>query len=297
MLGISAAWLLFAGQIFGADGLKTLPRSLLEFADPCRGVISDRRTWGPLGDPESCKIGWEPAAEMLGYYASTDPKNRKRALDPLLVALQQTQNTLRREAAIKGLIHMDPPAPEAIPLLVCATSAKLGDVSQLATKALVEYGPEILPRMRSEYFAGNRTVFATIAALGEPAFPILMELMEREGDITIRGGLSGSLKQFGPKAVAALPYLHDLLRSPRAGNRYAALDLIAAIGEGAAPIVPEILRVMVEANTTEAKSCARTLGKIGPAASAALPRLRELAAANSADPVVFDAAIAAIEKK
>lgn len=127
------------------DEGPSLAESLREFLEPCRGVAGDRSTWGPMGDPASCRYGWSRSAQELGSYANKNPARLKRVLAPLLAGVKQVRVNQRRQAAIQGLIAMDPPPPEAILVLLQATRSSNNEVVRLAVSLSRSTGRTLFP--------------------------------------------------------------------------------------------------------------------------------------------------------
>lgn len=212
----------------------------------------------------------------------------------MLAGVKQVRVTQRREAAIQGLIAMDPPPPQAIPVLLQATRSSNNEVVRLAVFALTEYGPDLIPVLRQAYFRdGVKGAAAVLAEFGDPALPVLLEIGEK--DVAVRSSTANALRSFGPKAAAALPWLIELLDDPYDGVRISALITIGGMGAEGAPSVPKIVELMLGSRPLVANECAHTLGRIGPRAAAALPELRKLVGRDGYNAIGIKHAISAIE--
>ncbi|MFE6865032.1 HEAT repeat domain-containing protein [Kitasatospora sp. NPDC057692] len=129
-------------------------------------------------------------------------------------------------------------------------------------------------------------VVPVVAALGHfggtPALGAIEEVLDRavrgrEWQI-VRSAL-GALRQFGPAAAPALPAIRELAASEAAvdaGVVPVALGALLAAGAAPEEVLPVVLPLLDDGAPFRVSEAAEVLAAIGPAAAAALPRLREL---------------------
>ena len=136
----------------------------------------------------------------------------------------------------------------------------------------------------------------SIGQLGEGAVGLVPALVPALGDreLAVRGLAALALRDAGPAAVGALDPLVAALNDPDAGVRMMSAQAIASQGARAARVLGALITAArrKDEHVHVQRSLADAIGAIGPAARAALPELRALAAF----PRVRWAAEAAIKK-
>jgi hypothetical protein len=108
----------------------------------------------------------------------------------------------------------------------------------------------------------------------------LGRVLDSDPDPVVRGLAGIALRDRGPAAAPALKEIIAALHDPEVAVRMMAADALAAIGPTAAPAVPGLIAAgsVRQEHVHVLRSIATALGEIGkPAASPALPLLRELA--------------------
>jgi HEAT repeat protein len=111
---------------------------------------------------------------------------------------------------------------------------------------------------------------AALAEIGTPA--VLPALMHALADNRTHAIAMTGLGRMGPLAVAAVPALLESLRDLRASERATAAQVLREMG--AATVVPAVTDVLRDHRDGGMREVAvRTLGALGPAASAAVPVL------------------------
>ncbi len=148
---------------------------------------------------------------------------------------------------------------------------------------------------------------AAFVRIGEPAIPALVHNLEND-DFNFSDGAAQTLAAMGPAARSAVPALESIVRRKRSGSlrlpSYAAQALgkigeidfliralegkegagaeflgaqgLGAAGANAARAVPSLIDVLNGPDPVGHMYAAEALGKIGPAAGAAVPRLAVL---------------------
>jgi HEAT repeat protein len=208
------------------------------------------------------------AAEALGKLGSA----ALPAVPELIRLLNSSNASLRRAAATAlGGIKGDPES--VVPQLIRALSDEESEVRAAAAKALGEFGPAAQPAVPSLLRAINEDTFdvrpaavealgriappeiaveplvqaledpaswvreaavATLAAYGKPAVPALIQVLDKEWDVTVEA--SRALAAIGAQAVPAL-----LEHAATAPYHYGALYAIGEIGPEALPVLIDAL--------------------------------------------------------
>ncbi|MFI7413996.1 HEAT repeat domain-containing protein [Streptomyces sp. NPDC049627] len=123
-------------------------------------------------------------------------------------------------------------------------------------------------------------ILSALAALGDPAaVPVLVDTLgaavRHEQDRVTRSALK-ALGAFGPAATGARDTIRSLTTSTDAHVRPAAVTALWHVGGDLAEVMPLLLDLLDDRITFRISDAADLLGEIGPPASAALPRLRNL---------------------
>ncbi|WP_328674881.1 HEAT repeat domain-containing protein [Streptomyces sp. NBC_00343] len=180
-----------------------------------------------------------------------------RALPSLLTALDSDVDAWR---AIQVAGHLPQAADELVPRL-CDHLRRI-DLSQ----------------QRSEMSAN--AILSALAALANPAaVPAVADTLgaaARHGQHSITQSALKALGTFGPAAAGALDTIRPLTTATHAHIRPAAVAALWAVGGDLSEVMPLLLGLLDDHITFHIGDAADLLGEIGPAASAALPRLRNL---------------------
>jgi len=124
-----------------------------------------------------------------------------------------------------------------------------------------------------------------LAKLGEKAKPAAPALAKNAGSAeeTVREWAVAALEGLGPPRIDDQKALRELVLADCAEAAYWAITLLGRLEAEAGPAVPELTEALKQSPYPQNRQrAAWALGKIGPAASDALPALK--AAANEADP-------------
>lgn len=99
-----------------------------------------------------------------------------------------------------------------------------------------------------------------------------LEPLFNDKDYSLRSALSRAMSRYG---AAAIPSIRRCLQSKEYRRVSTALKTVENLGATAAPLTQDILRLHVKERSTYLAGPAKALGKIGPAAKAAIPSLVE----------------------
>jgi len=205
--------------------------------------------------------------------------------------------TALRRAELEALGNIGAPAHDAIPLL----RKLLTDTGEFAlgnhvfsAKALWQITgktdealPVLINALEKENCFWAADILAMMGADAKPAIPALRHALESPQRYTrLRSAIA--LHTLTPEFQVPLPLLQNLLKDENDTTRFEAAQCLWQITHDAPLIVPTLLYILTP-NTNglngllrrDDYSCLRTiqlLGEIGPAAQAAIPRLKEIAA-------------------
>jgi len=177
----------------------------------------------------------------------------RREATTQLVARLKDEDPFVRAAASRALIAL-PPAPE-ITLAALEKGLKGADATTV------------------------HHALDSLAALGEPAVPRLIEALKHKA---LQGQVAYILGQIGPAAAPATDELVKLMHNKDFNLSSEAVHALANIGPGAKAAVPELIKELEIQDSPLRFSVAFALGKIGPDAVAAEPAL--LNTTKDADP-------------
>lgn len=138
-----------------------------------------------------------------------DPVASKAALEnlPILIRLLEDENYEVSESACIILSWFGPDAREAIPALIRLSNHKVDDVRALAIRALGHIA---------------------VSDPEEEVVPVLLRALADE-DLYVRRSAAYALGKLGPKAMAAVPALIQVLEEKEAGVEQEVLDALKAI--------------------------------------------------------------------
>ncbi|MEU6653463.1 HEAT repeat domain-containing protein [Streptomyces sp. NPDC046900] len=180
-----------------------------------------------------------------------------RALPSLLAALDSDVDAWR---AIQVAGHLPQAADQLVPLL-CDHLRRI-DLSQQWTEM------------------SANAILSALAALGDPAaVPAVVDTLDaavcHEQDRVTRSALK-ALGAFGPAATGARDTIRSLTTATDAHVRPAAVAALWSVGSDLAEVMPLLLGLLDDHITFRISDAADLLGEIGPPASVALTRLRDL---------------------
>ncbi|CAK9046925.1 unnamed protein product [Durusdinium trenchii] len=225
------------------------------------------------------KLGPLPAQvvpRLLQSLKETDSEVRRNAaialeateptdeiVQALLKALEDG-NTGVRSNAVKTLGKMGPAAAEAVPKLLQALHDNDSAVRCSAAKALAnmnDVASEAVPDLLQALEDGDREVRRSAAeSLGKmdlavEALPQLLKALENEED-EVRSSVARALGNMRSAAAEAVPHVVKTLRDEACPVRCAAAEALGNMCSAEA--VPELLKVLEEAITSESTSMQRS---------------------------------------
>lgn len=221
------------------------------------------------------------APALISVADDTDPAVRANviralaSLGPQVVpkACMALEKPKLRYLALRVLAHMGPDAKDAVDCLV---------------KAMGGADPEFLARIQ-----------ATLAAIGPAAAPATDALITSLGssDQGVVQSAMVALRTIGPGAAAAKAPLLKLLQKRGTFNALSAAWTLAQIAPKDADVmaqaVPELMLGLESTDADTRMQCVVALSAMGPAATSALPTLRQMAT-DDGSPIVRAAADGAV---
>jgi HEAT repeat protein len=170
----------------------------------------------------------------------------------------------------QGLANPDPDARAACINGLSDLSDTLGD------DVRAELAGEFAGLLADADPAAGRSAGAALIRLGSPA---VAALRAKLADPALRPNVLEILAAMGPAAKPALGDLVAALGDADPNSRGDAAVAIASLGADGAEAVPQLEKMLANASAVEGEryAAAYALGRIGPAAAAATPVLRELA--------------------
>jgi HEAT repeat protein len=289
-------------------------------------------------DAESCQVAAEAAAVLESCHLIAKPARETLAEH---VAAQRAvhgsdvwaapDERLRRahQNAVRALARLGD--SRAVPSLLAALDGDVdawraievaGDLPQAAgqlARRLIEHLRRVdIAAQGPGFEMGTRALLLALGRLGDPAAvpPItetLATAIHHQQWSTATSALA-ALAALGPASTPALEHIRALTSSADAQVRAAAIKALWAVGDDREAMLPLLLQNLQESDSFLAHDAAELLGQIGPAAAAAVPRLRELLtnsyewtriyaaaalwdiAAEAETPVVLDTLLAAWAK-
>jgi HEAT repeat protein len=168
------------------------------------------------------------------------------AISKLVPALKDKEQRTRL-IAVKALFDLNPPSEKVAPALA---------------EALRDSDPEVLAN-----------VIDALAAHGEAVVPRAIKALDND---KLRVPAIMLLRRLGPKAKDAVPALVAILKSDgSAPFRQEIIDALESIGMASEQSVPALVGLLSDDNLEVRRGATFALGKIGPAAKAALPAIRK----------------------
>lgn len=234
----------------------------------------------------------EAAALVIGRMGS----KAAVAVPVLCHALRDKDPVVRERVAIAlGKIR----SKVAVPALISVVTDRYYEDPRYAIWALGRIGPEAkaaVPALLKAYLHDKNTAVSSDAGdallrIGDCIVPDLVRVLD-EDDEWVEGYYAAVLLgSLGPKAKDAVPALIRCLKAKKVDLREAAIRSLGEIGAGAKEAVPALAGILrertglfdnVEAGYRCRARAAEALGRLGPAARAALPDLLKSLKDNNA---------------
>jgi HEAT repeat protein len=270
--------------------------------DPMPDLIRALRSRAPADRFRAAKdlgrLGWlarDALPALVRALADEDAKVREAAahavgqmgpdaLQSLVEMLGHADKYVRR-IAVWALGRLGPLARPALPDLCAALRDPDPRSASGAAQALGNLGadgPDAIPAL-AEAMRGTNIVLCRLAAkalsqIGPPALPTLIAHL-RHSDPFVRGESALAIGWMGAVARSAVPDLVHILRGPRIPLTYTPPPARALTAAGSDTVTPPQTPPPGGGGGSPEENCrvyaAQALGRIGPAAAAALPDLRE----------------------
>ncbi len=204
------------------------------------------------------------------------------AVDPLIQALRNPDQEVRYRAS-EALGRIRPPAVaplvetlgESSPRVRCAAAHALELLGESATTA----GPALVPLLQTDSKEQARCVIKALGSIG--SFEALSALRSELKVAPLQVEALNALAQMGHRAAEATP---DVLRILESGpsRRDFAVRTLGAIALPSQTVLDALSGVLADPNRTTRENALQALGKLGPAAAPAIPRIRPFLKAGDA---------------
>ncbi|RPE27146.1 hypothetical protein EDD90_10836 [Streptomyces sp. Ag109_O5-1] len=234
---------------------------------------------------EACHPIAAPAREALAAHIEA----QRTAHGPHIWATPQALLRRSHQEAVRALARLGD--ARALPSLLAAldSDADAWRAIQVAghlPQAAHELVPRLCDHLRRIDLSRRRTemsasaILSALAVLGDPAAVVVVADMlgaaVRMGRHNITQSALKTLGGFGPAAAGAQDSIRSLTTATDAHVRPAAVAALWAVGGDLAEAMPLLLGLLDSHITFHIGDAADLLGEIGPPASIALPRLRDL---------------------
>jgi HEAT repeat protein len=250
------------------------------------------------------------------YVAAAQDMNPSPSIAPILINALASDNGAVREASAVLLGRIAPLPRSAVPALITSLKKQIstgagirsdGDSESAKFTKAGGFGPRSgtrRPEPEPGWVSADLTKALARTATPEEALPLLIEILEGKSPSARQAAAEG-LAELGPAGHAAIPLLVAALKQALAAKGRSASEYGAATARALGNIAPGsvvpveeavlVLREALDANRASIRSAAAgALGRFGPKASGAAPRLRELL--EDRDRVVKTAAESALTK-
>ncbi len=286
-----------------------LIEALTQFGPAARGAIP--AIVRVLRSTEAKGAGRSTLPHVPPGRMTNPPRSEVEEQDAYRDALERVQLRHNAVLALGRLAPGTPWAGEAVSAVVAALDDPDDEVNLQALEALVAFGPAAAgsapalirglhqARKKKDLWRAGRMAdalarVAPTSPEAAEAVAFLVEVLD-SGDLPSRLFAERVLGTFGPTAVPAIPKLVALSREPEARGNEEHAAIATALGQiapgtpGADRALAALLSLLdVEPDAQRIETVIGAVVRFGPAAAAALPRLRALT--KSGDPRVSAAA-------
>lgn len=215
---------------------------------------------------------------------------------PALIGVLTGTNREMRVCAADALAQFGPAARAAIPALVHAIEhPEPSHVAEIlvrhSARALGRIGPEAkaaapaLTRLLDDGGIDESEIIRALDRIGAPPTRKLLDTLLNTGE----SYAATELATLGPTAREAIPGLRKALADRRPQVRFSAAAALASIEPAAAEAIPVLIESLnhLDDQQLDLPNVPAVLGRLGPKADAAIPKLAELLRNGSSDPEVF----------
>jgi len=204
------------------------------------------------------------------------------AVDSLTGALCDADLSLARAAA-KALVAIGQEADGAVDALVVALKHEDRELARAAATALGTLGLRVAPAATPALLAalghGDTTVrwnaAKSLDALGHPPAPTLLKMLQ-EGGGHLRYWAAEALARYPGDLGETLAALTEALASPDRRLADSAMRAVGRLGPKAGPAVPRLLAMARTNDMRRASYAMRTIRQVGAGAESAIPELMEM---------------------
>jgi HEAT repeat protein len=217
------------------------------------------------------------------------------AVPPLIKALAESDTTLRAGAA-RALGGMGPAAREAVPALIQNLGDSQDPARDEAIQAIALIGPaagSALVAALQDSEARRRAGAAGALAQIDPPFRdgarAIEQAAAKEQDASVRAALFPALARSGVVPERCVALILPAVTDENDALRHAALNALLATPALRSAAVPKLAVLLKDANPGVRERAARSLGRVGPGAVAALPALLDAARAADGAPAYAEA--------
>jgi HEAT repeat protein len=211
----------------------------------------------------------------LRQFARLGPR-AAQAVPALIAGLTDTDSKIRTRTAT-ALARIGGAAAAATSAITAALEDSNQDVREAAADALACIKPDpravvpaLVASLQGKPDRWCNTVSCTLAALGEPVVPALVDLLESR-DARVRRVAVGALERIGPRAKSAIPSLIKALAVSEPSDD--AWPVASALGAMGAEALDALLVALAHQDAKVSEGAAIALGRLGPQAEAAIPAL------------------------
>jgi len=202
------------------------------------------------------------------------------AARPVLISALKADDTGLRLGAAKALGEMGERSRDAIPALI----ENLGhNDEELRTEVIETLGligaDAVAPLTKSlswpdpKLRAGSARALAAIGPAAAPAGPALLTQLQSEKENAVRVAQLGALPRIGLPQEQTVPLLVKAFRSSDAEIQSVALNAMLTIRPAEKLVVPALAALLMDSQAGIPERAALALGRFGPAARPALPKL------------------------
>ncbi|MDB5391592.1 MAG: repeat-containing protein [Planctomycetaceae bacterium] len=172
-------------------------------------------------------------------------------------------------------------ASAAAPMIIDSLGTNQGTGTPIKEKALVSFGPSIVPQLVAALKDPARSPSHRIACLhvlgrlgskAADSVPLIVAQLDSQYP-DVRKAAAQALGSIVSRPNESLPALQKMLVDPRPFVRVAAAQGVSAFAQVAEPTVPELIRLLSDEYLDVRLAAVIALGKLGPLAKNAVPRL------------------------
>lgn len=228
-------------------------------------------------------------------------QDSERAFSALIKALQDGFSDRIRLEAAEALKEIGKGA-SAVPALIQIIDGQKTEPAAMAAEILGSMGEDAVPALITNlrpkkrepdgsYWYGGRnwsvqeSAATALKQIGVPAVSYLTPLLSAETDKVVRARAALILGQIGPEAQAAIPHLRPLLQQDEKSKLLAAITL-AELGVEAKTVLPILIPALQIQNHEVQDRVASSIGKLGEAATSAVPALANIESTTAAEALI-----------